>query len=285
MTDPPFRWNLARRQELGSLVKGAPAESYPGFHEDLRACCVRLVALAGDSELIFVGRSPESIFDYLSGLLADTSWAERSTLLNLSMRYETSEAIGREDPVALRGIREQLVALHLSPAAIAAGRPHAFIDLVAGGSTFGNLAGLLLHWAADEGVDAAALRRRIRFVGITERSKNSPNTWRWYQRVPWAAEFPRRSLCSVSIPWRLWNYLGNEQKKVSRWHPPMVWGKEGCFTEPPRESYHLEALRLAHRLHEQGRRPEERGRFAAELAAQREMVEPWLRRLVLELRR
>ena len=30
--------------------------------------------------------------------------------------------------------------------------------------------------------------RRVRFVGITERGKNSPNAWRWFQRVPWRVD-------------------------------------------------------------------------------------------------
>ena len=151
------------------------------------------------------------------------------------------------------------------------------------GSTFGNLARLLSHLAAKDGVDAAAVRRRMRFVGITIRGGNSPNTWRWYQRAPWAAEFPRSALCSVPISWRMWDYLGDEQLKVSRWNPSWSWGAE-MHGEPPRDAWTLRALRLAWQLHELGRQPEERGRFAALLAQQPQMREPWLRRLVLDLR-
>ncbi|HEX2188324.1 MAG TPA: hypothetical protein VHG51_05465, partial [Longimicrobiaceae bacterium] len=52
----------------------------------------------------------------------------------------------------------------------------------------------------------------------------------------------------------------------------------------PRETEHVEALRLAAWLHDAGRGRAERERFAAALAAQPEMRERWLRALVGELR-
>ncbi|NLC24613.1 MAG: hypothetical protein GX776_09170 [Oxalobacter sp.] len=39
-------------------------------------CCARIIAFAGNSDLVFVGRSPESFFDLLSGMLFDTTWLE-----------------------------------------------------------------------------------------------------------------------------------------------------------------------------------------------------------------
>lgn len=285
VSDPPFRWNLARREQLGSLLPEETApEPYPGFFDEVRECCVRVMASAADGDLVFVGRSPESLYDYLSGVLDETSWRERLTLLNLSMRYDTAEAVARQHPEGLRAIRAQLDAAGLSPGAIAASeRPKVFADLVWKGDTFGRLLGLLEHWAAEAGVDPAAVRRRLRFLGITERTKNSPNTWRWYQRVEWAGQLPRRALRSVSIPHWTWSYLGDNQKKVARWHPPFVWGAEE-WARPPRTDEALAALREAYAVHLRGRDPAERARFAARLAAQREIREPELRRLVLELR-
>ncbi|HEU0055074.1 MAG TPA: hypothetical protein VFQ39_17930 [Longimicrobium sp.] len=282
MTELPFRWDVARREQLGKLLDGPPADAYPGFLDELRECCVRVVAAAADGDMVFVGRSPESIFDYVSGALADTSWAARPVLLNFSMRYDSADEIRRKNIHALRAMLAQLAAVGLSPAAIAASeRPQVFIDLVYAGKTFGRLLGLLEHAAEEEGVDVAAVRRRIRFLGITERTKNSPNTWRWYQRSEWAARMPRRSLRGVSIPRWLWTYLGDIQPKVARWNPPMVWGHE-MLREPPREN--LPALRLAYAIHQRARDPAERARFATELAACREIRDPAVRKLVLELR-
>jgi hypothetical protein len=282
VTPLPFRWKLAGQPRLGSLLEGERERSYRGFFDDLRECCVRVVASAADGDLVFVGRSPESIFDYLTGVLSGTSWSERAVLVNFSMRHSAVEELARTDAGAVAAIREQLAALGLSPGEIAASaRPKVFVDLVYGGNTFGHLLGLLEHWAADTRVDAAAVRRRIRFLGITIRTKNSPNTWRWYQQVEWARRLPRSSVRSVSIPFGLWSYLGDNQKKVARWHPPARWGAEDASL-PPRDEDALKALRLAHRIHERGRA--ERSRFAAELAAQGQLRDPSVRRLILELR-
>jgi hypothetical protein len=284
VTSLPFRWKLAGRPRLGSLLDGEREHAYRGFYEDLRECCVRVVASAADGDLVFVGRSPESIFDYLTGVLSGTSWSDRAVLLNFSMRYEAVEELARTEPQAVAAIRYQLAALGLSPSQIAgSARPKVFVDLVYRGSTFGHLLGLLEHWAADIRVDVAAVRRRIRFLGITDRTKNSPNTWRWYQQVEWARRLPRSALRSISIPYGLWTYLGDSQKKVARWHPPARWSAEDAAL-PPRDEDALKALRLAHRIHERGRERAERSRFAAELAAQRQLREPSVRRLVLELR-
>jgi hypothetical protein len=280
----PFRWKLADRPRLGALLQGRREWLDSGTFEQLRECSVRVVAAAADGDLVFVGRSPESIFDYLTGVLSDTSWSDRAVLLNISMRYESAEQLARTHPQALAAIRTQLAAVGLSPAELArCARPKVFVDLVYGGSTFGHLLGLLEHWAAATGVDVAAVRRRIRFVGITVRTKNSPNTWRWYQQVEWCRRVSRSALRSVSVAYGLWTYLGDYQKKVARWHPPARWDAEDASL-PPRDEDALEALRLAHRIHERGRGREERSRFAAALAAQPQLREPSVRRLVLELR-
>ena len=81
----PFRWNVARREQLGRLVDGPPASVYDAFMEDLREASARVVAMAGGSRLAFVGRSPESLFDYLSGVVAETSWEPRLLLANVSL--------------------------------------------------------------------------------------------------------------------------------------------------------------------------------------------------------
>ncbi len=67
--DPPFRWNLASRNYIGSLAEGEKAYVYEEFFEHILPCCARILSFAGDCDLLFVGRSPESIFDHLSGVV------------------------------------------------------------------------------------------------------------------------------------------------------------------------------------------------------------------------
>src|SRR5689334_20786674 len=98
MFDIPFRWHLTNQIYLGSMVEGEKAGICPGFHDHILRCCSRVLAFAGDTDLIFVGRSPESIFDHLSGLLFDTSWFERLELLQFSMRSYDEMEIRRRYP-------------------------------------------------------------------------------------------------------------------------------------------------------------------------------------------
>jgi hypothetical protein len=57
----PFRWDVSRPHELGVMMNAEPAPAYPAFAEDLRACCAAVLGAAGDADLVFVGRSPESL--------------------------------------------------------------------------------------------------------------------------------------------------------------------------------------------------------------------------------
>ena len=287
----PFRWDVRRREQLGRLLDAPPPPRpswwIPTRWRDLlpevRTCSARVLARAGDARLVFVGRSPENLFDYLTGALADTAWADRCELLSVSIPWgDVHDVLPR---ASVEGLRAQFRALGLSPAEIAAApRPVAFVDLVSSGTTFGSLSATLATWARAEGVDVHAVRRRLRFVGITDRGKNSPNAWRWFQRVEWAGDYPRSALRGVTVPYWFWTWLGNHQAKTMRSNSAEHWGTDNLM-RPPRDPEAFEALRTAVRLHEHARSRDERARFAAELAARVEMREPWLRSLVVGIRR
>lgn len=295
MTEPgvvPFRWDVRRREQLGRLLDAPIPEPgkreyggwtwpTPGLLNPLRECCARVLAGAGDARLVFVGRSPESLFDYLTGALADTPWAERSDLLSVSLPPDVHAV----PPHALRALREQHRAFGLHPAAIAsAPRPIAFVDLVWKGRTFGHLSAFLSRWARDEGVDVNAVCRRLRWVGIAVRGKNSPNAWRWFQQLAWAAEYSRSALRGVSVSYGLWTYLGDDQVKTMPSNTVARWGTAD-LAHPIHDTERLQALQEAFRIHHAARQPDERERFAAELIARPEMREAWLRSLVVALRR
>src|SRR5215470_9830070 len=98
---PPFRWNLRVRESLGGLLDGPRAPAYPEFLDDLLPCAVRCLALSHNGDLCFIGRSPESLFDLLSGLLLDTSWADRLRLVAFSMSTIDPPTVRRRHPGAL----------------------------------------------------------------------------------------------------------------------------------------------------------------------------------------
>lgn len=282
--ETPFRWDFSRRNRLGGLINGERAWTYDAFSEHLLRCCARVLALAGDSDLIFVGRSPESIFDHSSGLLLDTTWFERLELLHFSMRLREESEIRKEHPEAIQALRSYLRRLALHPEGIATRRrPAAFIDLVATGDTFGRLITFLHDWAEEIKYDWNGVRRRIRLVGITERTKTSPKTWRWQQHAPWLPLLGGGSVKNVSVPRDLWEYLGNYQDKVSRSYTPPRWG-DPALASPSYSDRQLKALRLALELFELGRVRERREQFVSLLVKEPAMKYGWFRMLVREIR-
>lgn len=282
----PFRWDIRRREQLGTLLTGDRPSMRPGFVEDLRGCAAKAVAAAGDAELVFIGRSPESLFDYLSGVFAGHPWETRLALVNLSLR--TDVGAGDTDTSRARSALGTHLAHHgLTPQRIASSeRPIALIDVVASGSTFRGLVEQWTAWASRDGIDPKAVRRRLRIVGVTFRRKTSPNAFRWHQEtenVGWLGAFPRIRVKNVSAPYAFWEYLANDQPKVSRSHPPKRWADDDAGS-PPRHERHLGARRVAAHLFTLASDKAERRAFSSELAKTRAMREQWCRTLVGELR-
>jgi hypothetical protein len=275
----PFRWDITRRNQLGSLPDVDPPETYTEFEEDLIACCARLIAFAGDSDLVFVGRSPEPIFDLLSGLLLGTSWEDRLRLLNVSIRDEQPT---REQ---LRTIYPYFAEVGLEPHALAR-RPRtlALVDVVAQGWTFKNLMEILEDWTVRERAEWRAVARKLRIVGLTWREWASPKTWRWQQHAEWVDRLRPHEIKNVSLPWPLWEFLGNNVSKTSRAFPPTSWGDEKAAI-PSRDPLARQALALAIHLFDLGRQNETRRRFARVLAGEPAMTESWFRSLILEIKR
>jgi len=165
-----FRWNVARREQLGRLLTGEPLPYRPAVLEEVRRCAAHVLAMAGRSRLVFLGRSPENLYDYLSGALADTSVATRLALLNVSLTSE-SASWARMRPETKAALREQCVAVGLDPASLMKrARQVALVDVIYTGETFETLLDLLDRWAEDEGIDRRAMRRRLRIVGIVTRA-------------------------------------------------------------------------------------------------------------------
>jgi hypothetical protein len=276
----PFRWDVTQRSQLGTLPDGPLPEAYDGFLEDLVECCARVVAFAGDSDLIFVGRSLECLFDLLSGLLIGTSWEDRASLLNVSLRH-----VEPPDAIALRNFAGTLELLGAAPSQLAVRRrPAAFVDVVASGRTFAMLFGLLKQLAADEGADWGAALHKLRFVGVTWRDWSGPDTWRWQQHADWVSELRPGAVKNVSAPYRFATYLAADVPKSSRAFQPADWTDESVL-QPLHDEEALLALRLAHYLFQVGMEAGARRYFVAELRRQPAVKESWCRSLSGEVKR
>jgi hypothetical protein len=181
-------------------------------------------------------------------------------------------------------MRNYLQHLGLHPETIATkNHPIAFVDLVASSDTFGRLVTFLFNWSNEIKFDWNAVKRRIRIIGITERKKTSPKTWRWQQHSDWISLLGKRAVKNVSISYDLWNYLGNYQQKVSLSYTPSRWG-DPSLAVPSYSQDQLMALRLAFDLFELGRTEEKREEFASLLTKEISMKHDWFRDLVIELR-
>jgi len=280
----PFRWDVARRSQLGSLVDEAPPNVCTQLCEPLLPCAARVLAFAGDADLVFVGRSPQSLFDLLSGLLFETSWLERLTLLHFSMRWTDWAKIGAEHPQAIPALREYVKVLALEPSVIARRvRPVTLIDWVATGGTFGNLVELLHTWSVETGHDWNSVRRRLRIVGVTVRTHNSPKTRRWQQHAGWIHLLPTGAAKNVSMEEGWWEYFAQNQYKVTPSHTPARWALDE-ISNPGRDKEQLKALRIAHGMFETGKLRPIRQKLASLMARQPAMKEGWFRDLVREVR-
>ena len=289
---PVFRWDITRPEQLGRLVDieapVVPAQvvdvtpRFDVFVDAVRKCCARVIAAAGDSRLVFIGRSPESLYDYLRGSAVGTSWATRIAMLNVSFRRCDGNWSALE-PMARDSIAEQFQSVGADPLSImAARRPIALIDLVCNGETFESLTTFLETWAEAERVDVRAMRRRLRVVGITRYYPPSMRPTPW-KRLEWAARFRPSALNGISVPDWFWTYLGDDQPKVSRSNPSWCWA-DPSMTRPPRESQRGAALRTASALYQRAQARPERDALIAELADLPCVRHSWCRALLAELR-
>ncbi len=271
----PFRWDLVRPDQLGSLLDGVKAPDL-WFADELTGTAGKVLARSGGGELFFVGRSPDSMFDLLSGALCGTEWAPRLHRLPFSARTQLTGA-------EAGSTRDILRAGGLTPQSLARShRPVALVDLVSEGGTFTNLYRVLRDWVDAEREPWSVIRRKLRFVGITEREKTSPNAYRWQQEESWPAELPARAVVNVSLDRLHWHYFGNAQAKLTRSYHPARWTADQP-DGPRHDDRTREALAEAVALVELGRTPQARSALARTMAAEPAYAESWLRTLVRQL--
>ena len=184
----------------------------------------------------------------------------------------------------LAQLRTNLAHAGIEPAALARRRrPVVFVDLVASGGTYGRLYELLDRWIDEVGAPRSVIRTKLRFVGITRRTRTSPHTWRWYQDADWAAALPRSALIGVSLHLFVWTHLADNQAKTARSFTMRRWLDPEAGL-PAHDDKARAALAEAVALVAAGRSAATRRDLAAVLTAEPTIREPWLRALVTQLR-
>ncbi|HEX8865731.1 MAG TPA: hypothetical protein VF821_08750 [Lentzea sp.] len=270
----PFRWDLVAPDQLGSMLDDvAVPEAW--YLDDLAECAGKVLARSGNGDLVFVGRSLDSMFDLLGGALDGTG----RVLHRLPVSFERGREIPRAD--VLRA-RELAAEIGVTPASLARrDRPVTFVDVVAAGSTFTKLFTLLDDWIAEERETWPVIRRKLRFVGVTIRAKTSPNTRRWQQRAEWTRRLPASAVVNVSLDQEVWSYFGNYQPKLTLSYQLHRWREH--LREAKRDERTREALAEAVHLVSLGRTKEVRRMIARAIDGEPALSEPWLRTLVRHL--
>jgi hypothetical protein len=272
----PYRWDLVRPDQLGTLLDGVPEPSL-AFVDELVTCAAKVVARSGDGDLVFVGRAVDSIHDLLSGAFDGLDAAQRLRRLPLSAVHwwlaERDEA------------RDVLTRAGLTPSALQRRRrPVTFVDIVAQGSSYEALFTLIRTWVADEGAQWDVVRRKLRFVGITDRRRTSPKTTRWQRDAEWPRELPGGAVVNVSMDMSLWSYLADYQPKTNWWFVP---SSSLLFIDPTlrHDAEGRKALAEAVALVERGRLRATRQALARVMSSEPAIAESWLRTLVTALNR
>jgi len=289
MSDPgslvPFRWNLVSPDEIGSLLTGtSPPDLW--FLDDLLVCAGKVLARSGNGDLVFVGRSLDSMFDLLSGALAGDNGR---LLWRLPLSFQrAATATGRRwrrralTPAERARAREILTGVQVTPNDLARRRrPVTFVDVVDGGSTFTDLFGLLRDWVEEQREPWPVIRRKVRFVGVTVRRKTSPNTYRWQQEAAWTRQLPARAVVNVSLDGTVWSYFGDHQTKLTRSLRPDRWLAE--VDGPGHDDRTRQALAEAAALVAYGRSRSGRHALARAIGRDPALAQSWLRALLTDL--
>lgn len=280
----PFRWSIARREQLGSLVD-APVRPQAWFVEELRATASRVLSMADGADLAFIGRSPENFFDYLSGAFADWDEAPRLHLVQFSLRWVSTGDTASLAPANVAALGRYFDEEGVGPEAIASGgRPLALVDMISHGGTMENLVRILHTLARARGVDWNAVQRRLRIIGLTVRTKNSPNTWRWQQKADWLSLIPDTPIKNVSASdGFILTIAGLQAKTTDSFHAGR-WQEETSGA-PATSEAQREAIAHAAALYDLGASREERHALAAAVARLPEMRAAAVRAVVAGLKR
>ncbi|RLP93946.1 hypothetical protein EAD98_17295 [Micromonospora sp. CV4] len=261
----PFRWNLVTPDRLGSFLDG---DCHPDlwFAEELVDCSARVLARSGGGALYFVGRSMDSMYDLLTGVLADEPRLMRLPFSSLSEAWVPRDEWREE-------ARLILTRCGVTPFRLArTGDPVSFVDIVSTGRTFESLYSLLRDWVEEQREPWDVVRRKIRFIGVVARGKTSPKTRRWQQRAGWTADLPSGAVSNVSMDPSLYSYLAERQEKLTASFGPSL--REGVGIR--RDSRVRYALAEAVALVAYGRRPETLATLVRNLSTQKPYPRKWL---------
>ena len=288
-TAVPFRWDLLAPDRLGSMLPEV-GEVDLWFLPDLLEAAGKVVARSGGGDLVFVGRSLDSMYDLLGAALGRAGAAQAVLRLPFSFRREhVKTTSGRWvlpvlTPVQRAVARSVLTDVGITPdSLVRRRRPCTFVDVVHAGATFTELFSLLRGWVVESPGAWSVVRRKLRFVGVTRRGRTTPHAFRWQQEAAWTRDLPAASVVNVSLDPAVWSYLGDDQAKLTDSFSPADWLAPGDLRA--RDDVTRRALAEAVAVVAHGRSSAGRRAIARATRHEPTLSEAWLRTVVGQLNR
>ncbi|MEM8892292.1 MAG: hypothetical protein AAGD28_30210, partial [Bacteroidota bacterium] len=112
----PFRWNVDKLNELGSLLDYSTIKLDQDFLRELIASAARILAFSDNAYCYFVGRSPENYFDLLTGAFYEQkNLRDRINLFQFSRGYSTFDELLSQQQTELENLFEYMNVIGLAP--------------------------------------------------------------------------------------------------------------------------------------------------------------------------
>jgi len=283
MSETPPPWTELRDSVLERLVNEARPYEFYGFRQELLEACAAVVAASASNDLVFVGRSPENLYDLLSALFKRTRRAPRLSLAPFSMRTGESGAaasLSQTNEEAIAGLQHHFSSLGLLPADLAENsRSVSFVDCVGWGTTLCNFEEMLEILAERQSINFASVSAKIRYIGLTKSSLGWTH-WRNDEKSKGVKFFEEDRATVVPLSSKLWNHLADWQPKTLESYGPDQWAQP--VEIPSIDEDRAAAISLAVDLRRFGRSRDVRRAFAAMLSRLNDN-QPWLSSLIGEL--
>lgn len=278
----PFRWQVNNKSALGKLLdENFTYDSV--YHTDLQQLTASILAFSDDAQLCFVGRSLDNVYDYLSGLYANTPRENDNTCLNISLWGLSLKKIEKQHPNSIQLLKNHCDALSLNPKDILQNnRPTCIVDVVCEGGTYEEIYHFYIEWAGALGINIKDFAKKLRFIGVTARGKNSPNAWRWQQHYEWTSNLKAQQIKNVSVDGRYWSHIADIQVKSTNSNQPKNWSIKSA---PNYAEANIAGLNEAYFLYHLATQTKERQTFITLLNQKTDaQKQDWLRKLALVIK-
>eukprot|EP01102_Stenamoeba_stenopodia_P013625 TRINITY_DN4446_c0_g2_i1.p1 TRINITY_DN4446_c0_g2~~TRINITY_DN4446_c0_g2_i1.p1 ORF type:complete len:483 (-),score=110.02 TRINITY_DN4446_c0_g2_i1:50-1498(-) len=230
-----YRNKLSLNKHLANDLRRMKCYDFWKFFEEFQRCVANTLALSHGSDLLFLGRSPEMIYDFLCGCFKDDeSLVSKLKLMHFSMRsvdeYEWKhDIIGPSSRMS--HMMTYMTSLGLDPQSLLKRKtPIAIVDFVYGGETLDNLLWLIRAWTIQLKCDWNAVRQKIMVIAIRSVARldvtlrgqewmetyGGPKHWFtvWTSDIFWVAVADRLIHMEHSYPMYQWGK--NVRKRVVR---------------------------------------------------------------------